>query len=236
MSRFSLEHIETLSTKLRLDAGFNDSEPINAKTLLKQLGILTMYKPMSDKSCGLSLKSDVDEYKFILINSNNARGRQHFTIGHELFHLYFDNDPKPHICLTESGNRNSAEINADNFASALLMPKEGIIKHISNEEIKSSNISMATILKLQQLFSVSHQALVYRLRHLNLINEKKLEQLLNCTIKKVAKEYGYDLSLYEKGNENLIIGDFGEKAKILFDREKISEGHYLELLNKISIQ
>jgi len=54
-------------------------------------------------------------------------------------------------------------------------------------------------------------------------------------MKKTAKEYGYDTALYEPGNENLVIGDFGEKARRLFDGNKISEGRYMELLHKIGI-
>ena len=37
----------------------------------------------------------------------------------------------------------------------------------------------------------------------------------------------------KKGNENMVIGDFGEKARRLFEENKISEGHYVELLNMI---
>jgi len=37
------------------------------------------------------------------------------------------------------------------------------------------------------------------------------------------------------GNEGLVIGNFGEKARKLFDARKNSEGHYLELLHKIGI-
>ena len=42
---------------------------------------------------------------------------------------------------------------------------------------------------------------------------------------------GYDSDLYTPGNEGLVIGDFGSKARKLFDEERISEGHYIELLN-----
>ena len=31
----------------------------------------------------------------------------------------------------------------------------------------------------------------------------------------------------------MVIGDFGEKARRLFEENKISEGHYVELLNMI---
>ena len=44
---------------------------------------------------------------------------------------------------------------------------------------------------------------------------------------------GFSTDVYEKGNEGLVIGDFGAKARELFDREIISEGHYIELLNMI---
>lgn len=50
-------------------------------------------------------------------------------------------------------------------------------------------------------------------------------------IQDIATEYGYDLSLYQPGNEGMVIGDFGEKARLLFEQERISEGHYVELLN-----
>ena len=46
--------------------------------------------------------------------------------------------------------------------------------------------------------------------------------------------FGYDTALYDPANEGLVIGDFGEKARSLFEQEKISEGHYWELLRKIN--
>ena len=52
---------------------------------------------------------------------------------------------------------------------------------------------------------------------------------------KSALEHGYHLALYKPGNENLVIGDYGMKARQLFEESKISEGHYLELLSKIGI-
>lgn len=41
--------------------------------------------------------------------------------------------------------------------------------------------------------------------------------------------------LLDSGNEGRVIGDFGEKARKLFEADKISEGHYRELLHKIGI-
>lgn len=92
---------------------------------------------------------------------------------------------------------------------------------------------MATMLRLEQLFGVSHQSLCYCLRHMRLLTEDELQVHLeeSKSIQQISAEYGYDASLYQGGNEGVVIGDFGEKARRLFDMERISEGHYVELLN-----
>lgn len=237
MKKLPKEAIEQLAIKMRVDAGLNQTEPIHAKTLLRKLGVLTMYRPLSEKACGLSMRSADGKMKFMLINSRNSRGRQHFTICHELFHLYYDENPKPHVCGTPGLEKDPSEINANSFASALLLPQEGVLQEIPVGEIKGQCISMATMLRLEQLFEVSHQSLCYRLRHLKLITEAELQQQKENSqqIQTIATAYGYDTTLYKEGNAGLVIGDFGEKAKKLFDAERISEGHYVELLNMLKL-
>ena len=233
MKRVAKEAIEQLAQKMRAHAGLNPSEPIHTKTLLRKLGIMVIYRPLSEKSCGLSMRSSDGCGKFMLVNSDNPRGRQHFTICHELFHLYYDEDPKPHICGTPGMEKDPAEINANAFASALLLPQAGVLESIPSEEIVNRHITIATMLRVEQLFGVSHQSLCYCLRHLRLLTEEELQGHLeeSTIIQDIATEYGYDLSLYQPGNEGVVIGDFGEKARLLFEQERISEGHYVELLN-----
>lgn len=226
------EIIEDIASKLRVEWGLSETEPINVKTILRKLNILTIYRPLSMDSCGVSLMTADKTKRFMLINSNCPRGRQHFTIAHELFHLFVDENPEPHICK-ESGEKDNNEKNADMFASCLLMPKRGILANCPKNEIKERNVSVATILKLEQLFGVSHQALVYRLKRLKLISETQLQDLLKANIKLLAEQYGIEKILYEPGNEGVIIGDYGTKARLLFENEKISEGHYNELMNTI---
>ena len=235
MKKLSKEAIEQLALKMRLQAGLNPSESIHAKTLLRKLGIMAMYRPLSEKACGLSMRSVDWRGKFMLINSNNSRGRQHFTICHELFHLYYDEEPKPHICGTPGMEKDPAEINANAFASALLLPQAGVLESIPSEEIMNRHITTATMLRVEQLFGVSHQSLCYCLRRLRLLTEDELQSHLeeSMVIQDIASEYGYDLSLYQPGNEGVVIGDFGEKARLLYEQERISEGHYVELLNML---
>lgn len=226
--KLKLDEVEVLAKKLRLDLGLDLDGPIHTKTILRKENILTAYRPMSDKAYGLSLKCG--GHKFMLINSNNMRGRQHFTIAHELYHLYLEDNPKPHLC---TNGKSTEEYNADLFASAFLMPVEGIYKNIPKKELVEKQISLATVLLLEQYFSVSRLALLVRLDRLNLLRKGLFDELKSIPIIKSAREYGYDLSLYRKGNEGVFVGDFGVIARQLFDDEKISEGHYVELLNQI---
>lgn len=219
-----------LAQKFRIENGLSQSEAVNVKSLLRKLNILTVYRPLSEYAYGLSLKSP-QGHRFILINSNNSRGRQHFTIAHELYHLFYDEHPHPHICSRDGASR--TERYADRFASALLMPEEGVIDMLSDEEYANKKITIAQVLRLEQYFGVSRTTILLRLKELTLLSPALFEQLKAYPVIRSANEFGYDISLYQPGNKNLVIGDYGEKARLLFEEEKISEGHYLELLNLI---
>jgi len=230
MKKLTVMEAESLASKFRTDNGLTPSGPINAKTLLRKLNITTMYRPLSENSYGISCRSNTGKM-FMLVNSASTRGRQHFTLAHELYHLFYDEKPTPHMCF---GASTGEERNANMFASALLLPREGILQMISPEEISRHKVELATVLRMEQMYQVSRINLLLRLKELGLITETLLQKLQAIPVKDSAREYGYDKSLYEPGNNGLFIGDFGEKARILFESEKISEGHYFELLNMIS--
>lgn len=232
MKKLSIDVVETLAARFRVDVGLSSSEAVNLKSLLRKLNILTLFKPLSDNFYGMSLKSS-SKLSFMLINSNNPKGRQHFSIAHELYHIFLDSNPKPHICAS-SNERSVSEQNANSFAAAFLMPKNGLLQFISTDEIKSKFINLASVIKLEQYFSVSRSALLIRLKSCDIISAKCYDELVNFKPIESAKQYGYDTALYKAGNEGLFIGDFGEKARQLFESEKISEGHYNELLNLIN--
>lgn len=230
MKRLTIHQAEILASKFRTLNGLSQAEPIGVKTLLRRLQVTIMYRPLSDDSYGISCKSSSGKM-FMLVNSSTTRGRQHFTIAHELYHLYFDENPTPHMC---SGGMTTEEKNADLFASALLLPREGIYSMLSEEEIFQHDVKLATVLRIEQMFQVSRSMLLIRLKDIGVISENDRLKLQNIPVKESALKYGYDTSLYEPGNNGVTIGDFGEKARILFENGQISEGHYIELLNMIS--
>lgn len=230
MKRLTIQESEILAQKFRSEHGLSMTEPISTKTVLRKLGILTMYRPLSEKSFGISAKSESGRM-FMMVNCNSTRGRQHFTIAHELYHLLYDDSPEPHMC---GGVAIGVEKDANLFASALLMPREGLLKMVSDEEVKSRKVKLATVLRMEQFFGVSRNTLLLRLKDIGLITESYLNELKSVPVKESAMQYGYNLSLYEAGNKGIVIGDFGEKARLLFESGRISEGHYYELLNMIS--
>lgn len=231
MSRLSIATIERYTKDFRVNYIDTDLDsPINIKTVLTKLGVLALFRPLSEGLCGLSIRSTTDD-RFMLINSNNNIGRQHFTVAHELYHLYYGTNTVPHICRL--GGKEPEEVNADSFASALLMPEKGLIQQLPGEEYRSGKISMATLLRTERVFGVSHDALLIRLLKLHIINDATYQQFKSVTITSEAARYGYDTSLYRPGNNGLYIGTLGEMAKKEFDRGKISEGHYLEILNML---
>lgn len=225
--------VERQVTQFRQMVGLSDAEAVNLKSLLLKLNVLTIFRPLSDTFSGMSLKSPGEE-RFMLINSNQPRCRQHFTIAHELYHLFIEQNPMPHNCAVEESKSESEQC-ADAFAQIFLMPYAGILQLIPDEELKSKKISLATVIRLEHYFSVSRQAIINRLFDLRFISRQDRENLLSYPVIRTAREYGYDIALYQSGNENLVIGNFGEKARRLYDEGKISEGHYRELLSKIGI-
>ena len=229
MKTITVAEAEALAAKFRYQEGLSKGEPINVKMLARKLNTTLVYRPLSENSFGISCRSG--EKRFMLVNSRSTRGRQHFTIAHELYHLYFDEHPVPHMCC--GGPVGGEEKNANRFASALLMPREGILSCVSGDEISRHDVEIATILRMEQLFGVSHSTLLIRLKDLGLIAPARFDALDRIPVKETAREWGYDSALYEPGNEGVVIGDFGEKARRLFESGKISEGHYHELMGML---
>ncbi len=228
MRRLSDWDTELLAVRFRDQIHLPQDAPFAVKDILEQLGILTVFRPLSDSSYGMSIKTN-DGLMFMLVSSNSTIGRQHFTIGHELYHLFFDKNPQPHIC--EKGVKTPSEQSADLFASNLLMPRVGLLAMLPESYVSSKKLDLASVIKMEQRFQVSRQALLYRLKRLGVIDENQLQELLQLSTRDAAQRRGYDITLYENGNEGLVIGDYSALATDLFEKEYISEGHYNELMN-----
>lgn len=221
--------LEKYAAEFRAKLGYDAYNPIRIKSLLIQLKILTVYYKMNCNFSGMSLK--INDNRFMLINSDHSIGRQHFTICHELYHLFIQDNFERVICEAEDNN-DRVEINADIFAANLLLPREGLIKMIPADELNKNKIKISTILKIEQFFACSHSALLNRLSEFDIIGPDYKAELLP-DISEKAMQYGFDTKLYQPGNEGLVIGDFGLKVKEIYDKDYIGESHYYELMRSI---
>ena len=210
--------------------GIGSNDPLDFSGILGKLNILTVFKPLKIEISGMV--GHIRSLKFILINSNHTTGRQNFTIAHELFHLYYDDNFKDTI-IDFDAKKDSTEKSANLFASFLLLP-EGLIDTIPENELSKNRITIPTVVKIEQYYSCSRQALLIRLQSLNLIDAKYKENLGTDIINQ-AKILGYDTSLYKPGNNNKIIGNYALYAKKLYDNDIISESNFIDLLLDIGI-
>jgi len=226
--------LEVRANKFRDRLGISNADPIDLYKALVDLNLLAGFRSLSHNFSGMALKAG--QHAFMLINTSQTKARQHFTIGHELYHLFEQNDFSFMLCkVGRFDKKDREEYNADVFSSYLLMPEAGIINCIPESELaRGSSISLSTIVKLEQYFGVSRKALLVRLARLDLINYKDYEPYLTGVIKS-AYELGYNIGLYQEGNDYNIIGDYGTLCKKLFEEEKISESHYFSLMQDIGI-
>lgn len=232
------KRLELSAQDFRQKNGLSFTEPLKLKSLLQKTNVLTIYKPLSPKFSGMSIKIELPEktYRFMLINSEHPVGKQHFTICHELYHLYYQKDFKAAISCTGLFDKkgNPEEYNADIFASYLLLPESGIWEMIPEDERAKNKIKIGTVLTIEQYYGSSHTALLFRLLNMNLIDLKHKDELA-VGIMANARKFGYSTTLYEKDNENEVIGDYGMLAYKAWEDGIVSESAFFSLLQDLGV-
>lgn len=226
--------LEARANKFRRELGLGTETSIDLEKLLLTLGVLTVYKPLESQFSGMALKTN--ENLFMLINSALPVGRQNFTIGHELYHLFIQHDFNFQMCNAgKFDKKDKEEYNADVFSSYFLMPDAALMKQIPEKELGwGETLSLATIIKMEQYFGVSRAALLVRLSKSKYIHYDDYKPYLKGVIKS-AVEHGYSSDLYVRNDANNVIGDYGTKVKALYDADKISESHYHSLMLDIGL-
>ena len=110
----------------------NGSIDITSVVLSKLPNLTLLYIPFSENTSGMCINDG--NIKIIGINSTMTKGRQRFTLAHELYHLLIEeNTGKPIIC--NNPYRDDSEREADKFASYLLMSEEGLSQYCDMNNI-----------------------------------------------------------------------------------------------------
>jgi len=177
----------------------------------------------NDNMSGSSLS--VNGEWIIFINSNHSLGRQRFTIAHELYHLLFGENEFVNCSVDNS--KTKEELEADEFASYLLMSEEALLNYRLENGIETWDLD--SILGCEQYFQISRRAMLKRLENLveDVYNDKFTKR-----IKYHAKKRGFSDNLYVpySRDDNLLMGSYIKLTQKAYDREKITKGKKDELL------
>jgi Zn-dependent peptidase ImmA (M78 family) len=143
--------------------------PVDVSDISKKLDIVIKYAPSIEFS-GLLYRKDGKA--FMAINNKDPEVRQRFTIAHELGHFFLHPQKDTFVEFRDNGititPRSLKEIQANQFAAALLMPRKYLLEDIANYQ--ETGITDAVIHALAERYQVSDKSMNYRLRNLNFIS------------------------------------------------------------------
>lgn len=223
----------TKAEVVRKRMGEDSNSPIDILALAQNIDNLTLvYYPMGNNISGMCIK-DKEDNCVIAINSMMTVGRQRFSLAHEFYHYFFD-DNMMSICSREIEVGEENEKRADIFASYLLMPRTALYEKVESlRNNKNDRLNLQDIIKIEQYFKVSHLTSLYQLYNCHFINKNEFEEYKNIHVRRISELMGYDSDLYKPSNDNkryYTYGKYLKLAKQALDKELISDGKYEELL------
>ncbi len=170
--------IELKSKRILSNLDVNQISDLNLDYICHKHNINLVYQELKDGLSGMILFKN--NLPHIICNSLDSEKRQRFTIAHELGHFFMHMDKLKSnnsifietnkvLYRDENSSKESIqqEIEANNFAAALIMPKDFILDEIKN--LKRSYLVDDDIENLAETFKVSIQAMSIRLSNLGYI-------------------------------------------------------------------
>lgn len=223
--------LNSLALETRRLLGEDIYSPIDIFAVInawKEKKITIVRYPLSERISGMCTKVD-DDY-IICINSTTSYGRQRFTLAHELYHILYENLEGRIICDMQMGDdKPDSEREADIFASYLLMPYDALYQYGK----KIDTWTLDKVIDLEQLYMISHQAILFRLEKDGIVSANELNDFKNITVSRVAARMGYGKELYMPLPEEkryFTTGEYIRKVEKLADMDVISTGKREELL------
>ncbi|HZL82984.1 MAG TPA: ImmA/IrrE family metallo-endopeptidase [Candidatus Deferrimicrobium sp.] len=208
-----------------------DIFPLIVANIERSKHFTMVFYPMGDRLSGMCVKGTGSTV--IAINSAMSVGRQHFSMAHELFHVYFDDNLSTAICSQKIGGGNEVEREADQFASYFLVPPDALTAAIARVKQKvDDKLTVGNVVELEQYFWVSRQAMLFRLLEENELTSQEAEPMRRGVINS-ARNLGYDDSLYKPlplEKQHATYGYYIQQAEESLKEGLISNGKYEELL------
>ena len=184
---YDCDDIEDIAARLRecWDLGYGpiDNLIFHAE---KNGIILTSFSTSTNDIDAFSRKieiNDEDRYIVALSKNKNTAARLHFDVAHELGHIML-HDWEDDIENISPSEFRSKEQQANDFASAFLLPKETFIKEIGVYADK-----LNYYIELKKKWKVSISAMIRRSKNLGLITYDKYQALMRQMQKMGIRKY-----------------------------------------------
>lgn len=171
----SRRNVDPIQEARKLIAKANiKTPPVPVEKLARSLGAELRFQPLDDELSGMIFVKD--DVPIIGVNSLHHPNRQRFTLAHECAHLILHRDvissevhvDKQFPVLMRDGlsatGSDEMEIQANQFAAELLMPKDMLEHALAGKTLDIDD--EGPIEELARNFKVSKQALAFRIRNL----------------------------------------------------------------------
>lgn len=170
--------------------------------LLRSIGINLISLPIkedtkaSSRFCALyvSFKDHLGTMRFIGLNTHQYFDKQIFSIAHELYHHW--EEQEFHICRNLDDSQNIRELKANRFAAELLLPSDTLeneIKVINKGMITLTNwrhqLLLRFIARLQCDFQLPYKSIVRRLEEINAITSVQFKELIDEPVRNQESKY-----------------------------------------------
>lgn len=154
----TLEEAEAAAEALRARWKLGLDAIQNLIELLEEHGIKVVMIDAQDDFSGMKAELAGTKDPIVVINQTVPGDRQRFTAAHELGHLVMQ--------ISEDASEQEKESFCHRFAGAFLIPRECVFEEFGNHR---NRILMEELKLAKQAYGISIQALVHRLRELQVI-------------------------------------------------------------------
>lgn len=163
MPGFRLKMATQLGEKVAAEAGLTQF-PIDPRRIAEGKGITVQAKPAHVKGVSGALIFAGDDVTLIYSSEYNNVGFENFCMGHELGHYFLPGHPEEimnqggsHVSRADFTQNTSIELEADHFASGLLLPSS-----LTRSFLSKNQVGLEGILKLADVARCSRTAAAIR--------------------------------------------------------------------------
>lgn len=138
----------------------NENDPVrDTFQTLEELGYFIVRFPTDNNLSGFHIKKG--DFDCIFVNSSHPLSRQFFSAWHECYHAYTGEGGG--VSLKDEIELNEIEYKAECFAGCVLMPENMIRVYIRQHRINLKFASYEQLIRMQNYFRVSLNALLTRI-------------------------------------------------------------------------